>query len=233
MNKIECILADEQLQTLELEMLKVFHSVCEEHNLRYFLIGGTLLGAVRHGGFIPWDDDIDVGMPRTDYEILLNNANEWFPQKFRLAHWKNTEQYVYSFAKLENQNSILVEDAYKHLTKRNAGVYIDIFPFDGMPSNRIKQLLWYAFVRSINRLSILMYCSTNFAESYKNIKKLGKAIFGKIFQALFSPKKVHAFYEKFMQKYSFESSEYVINHSGMWGLRELFPKPIFNSLQIV
>lgn len=97
--------ADKELQNLELEILKVFHKICEKHNLHYFLIGGTLLGAVRHKGFIPWDDDIDVGMPRKDYETLLKNADKWFPQKFKLSHWKNTKQYVYNFAKLEDQDT--------------------------------------------------------------------------------------------------------------------------------
>jgi len=232
MTTIECVPADKKLQSLELETLKIFHNVCKKHNLKYFLIGGTLIGAVRHGGFIPWDDDIDVGMPRQDYNILLKNADKWFPQKLRLAHWRNTEQYVYNFSKLENRNTLLIEKPYQHLTKRKGGVYIDIFPFDGMPSYRITQLTWYCIVRAINRLTILMHCNTTLGVA-KNYKDLGKACLGKICQSIFSDKKIHAFYDKLMQKFSFETSDFVINHSGMWGIRELFPKNLFGKLKTI
>ena len=71
----------EKLKHIELGLLKVFISTCNMLNLRYFVIGGTLLGAVRHKGFIPWDDDIDVAMPRKDYEVWINNAQKLIDRK--------------------------------------------------------------------------------------------------------------------------------------------------------
>ena len=72
-----------KLQSIETEMFRVFIEVCEKLNLRYYVLGGTLLGAVRHGGFIPWDDDIDVGMPREDYEVFLREAAPLLPSSLR------------------------------------------------------------------------------------------------------------------------------------------------------
>ena len=69
-----------EMKDIELDLLKIFIRICEEHNLQYFLLGGSCLGAVRHGGFIPWDDDIDVGMPREDYELFREIALKELPK---------------------------------------------------------------------------------------------------------------------------------------------------------
>ena len=150
----------EDLKKIELELLIDFDKICKAHNLRYFLIGGTLLGAVRHKGFIPWDDDIDVGMPRSDYEILMKNAVDWLPKHISLRNWKNTKDYVYQFSKIENNKTILIENKYEHLKSRKGGVYIDVFPFDRMLNKTIFRFIWFGIIRFINRLLVLMRCNT-------------------------------------------------------------------------
>ena len=70
-----------KLKEIELELFKQFVRICEKNSLRYFVVGGTALGAVRHKGFIPWDDDIDVALPRGDYEKFLSIAQSWLPEK--------------------------------------------------------------------------------------------------------------------------------------------------------
>ena len=77
-----------KIQKIELDMLKVFHSICIENKLRYYAVGGTLLGAVRHKGFIPWDDDIDLAMPRTDFEKFIEIAHEVLPANLGLHRSK-------------------------------------------------------------------------------------------------------------------------------------------------
>lgn len=72
-----------------LRIAKTLHSVCQEHNLRYYIWAGTMIGAIRHKGFIPWDDDIDIAMPRADYNLLIKNAKQWLPQPFEFVCAEN------------------------------------------------------------------------------------------------------------------------------------------------
>lgn len=121
------------LQLRILDILKMFDKVCREHNLRYCLVGGTLIGAVRHKGFIPWDDDLDVSMPRPDYELLIKNCKEWLPAPYELVCAENDPNYPLPFAKIQDANSTLIER--KHLYYLG-GLYMDIFPYDAWPDGK-------------------------------------------------------------------------------------------------
>lgn len=122
------------IQLLLLELLKTFHNICEKHGLIYNIFGGTLLGAVRHKGFIPWDDDIDVTMPRPDYDRFISIVNEKYSDKFIVKCYPDTD-YAYPFAKLLLRDSYLIEDILRKKCKYKyrLGLYIDVFPVDGYP----------------------------------------------------------------------------------------------------
>lgn len=123
----------EQLKQIELDILKSFHQYCTKHNLRYFLTGGTLLGAVRHKGFIPWDDDIDVCMPRVDYEkFIANFPKDPLNKNFQMASVETMSGYYLPFAKLMRRGTFLKETVDTDLP---LGVYMDIFPLDNMSDN--------------------------------------------------------------------------------------------------
>ncbi len=124
------------LQKRLLVILKEFARVCEKHNLRYFLNGGTCLGAIRHKGFIPWDDDVDVMMPREDYEKFLTLQYEYEGTPYFIQSWKSDPRYTYGFAKLRDSSTTFIEDFYKN-HRINHGVWIDIFPLDGMAKDPI------------------------------------------------------------------------------------------------
>ena len=124
------------LQKRLLVILKEFVRVCEKHNLRYFLNGGTCLGAIRHKGFIPWDDDIDVMMPREDYEKYLTLQSEYEGTPYFIQSWKSDPRYIYGFAKLRDSSATFIEDFYKN-HQINHGLWIDIFPLDGMSKKPI------------------------------------------------------------------------------------------------
>ena len=126
-------MANYDIRPLQLRILKILQtidSVCKEHDLRYYLWAGTMLGAVRHKGFIPWDDDLDIAMPRKDYEILMQHAKEWIPQPYEAKCAEIDPTYSGAFAKVIDSSTTLIErEHYNYL----AGIYSDIFPLDGMP----------------------------------------------------------------------------------------------------
>lgn len=129
----------DKLKKKELEILKSFIDVCKKMNLTYFIAYGTAIGAVRHKGFIPWDDDIDVCMPRSDYEIFIKNAKNFLDEKYFIQTIQTDPLYALNFAKLRDSSTTLVE---KHVIDIdiNHGVFIDIFPLDGYKKGENKIL---------------------------------------------------------------------------------------------
>jgi len=119
------------LQQKQLDILKAFIRVCDKHNLTYFLVYGTALGAIRHKGFIPWDDDIDVGMPRADYEKYIQLQSEYEGTPYFIQTFKSDPCYIYNYAKLRDSSTTFLENAFKN-HRINQGVFIDVFPVDGM-----------------------------------------------------------------------------------------------------
>ena len=149
-----------ELQLKSLGLLVAIDKVCREHGLTYYMIAGTLLGAVRHKGFIPWDDDIDVGMPRRDYDILMEHASEWFDDRFRMVSFATDNSYSRYFAKLEDCNTTVVERF--HL-ERIGGLYMDIFPLDNVPDGKMARYFHY---RRFHRLNKQLYFA--YRDPYKH-----------------------------------------------------------------
>lgn len=124
-----------KLQLVELEIANEIKRVCVENNIKYFLESGTLLGAVRHGGFIPWDDDMDIGMMRDEYEKFLKIAPEKLSSEFILQTWKNEKDYSLTFAKVRKLDTIFLEYEFKDSSMHN-GIWVDIFPYDSVPEKK-------------------------------------------------------------------------------------------------
>ena len=139
------------LQMKILEILQAVDKTCKEYNLRYYLTAGTMLGAVRHKGFIPWDDDADIAMPRPDYEKLIANASQWLPKQYELICAENDKNYSLPFAKIQDAETTIIE--HSHL-RYLGGVYIDVFPLDGLPDNKLTR---YLHVRRYKRLRKKLY----------------------------------------------------------------------------
>lgn len=118
-----------KIWAVELDMLMKLLDVCRRHDIKIFLGGGSLLGAIRHGGFIPWDDDIDVCMLRDDYEKLTKELSYEFQEPYFLQTPYTDDGYYFSFAKLRNSRTSAISDAFLY-EKFNQGLCIDIFPVD-------------------------------------------------------------------------------------------------------
>ncbi len=119
-------------QMIMLEMVVELDRICKKHNIPYFLYGGTLLGAIRHNGFIPWDDDLDVALLRKDYLRLMKVLPDELPSHIVLQTNDTDPNYFYFFAKLRDKRSLLEEECPYDQVFKERGVYIDIFPFDKM-----------------------------------------------------------------------------------------------------
>ncbi len=120
------------IQKKELDILSCFISVCNKLDLSYYLVCGSCLGAVKYGGFIPWDDDIDVGMKREDYEVFLRKAPHLLPEHLFLQSYKSDKAVPFLYAKLRDSRTTFIERSTRNLPIHH-GVYIDIFPLDGYP----------------------------------------------------------------------------------------------------
>lgn len=125
-----------ELQLVELEILDEFDRICKENNLTYFLSSGTLLGAVRHKGFIPWDDDIDVCMPIKDYRRLCRIAPAALKKDYFFQNYQ-TDQCYWAFAKVRKNNTTCIESGWEN-KKIHQGVWIDVFPLIAVPENERK-----------------------------------------------------------------------------------------------
>ena len=130
-----------EIQLIELELYKEFKRICDSYHLRYFAIGGTCIGAVRHKGFIPWDDDIDVAMPYQDYKKFQLIAQRELKKGTSLYLPENHKQYNEIFIKLQNDGTTFIELNQKGSPNDYTGVWIDIMPIFGLPKGRFAQ--WY------------------------------------------------------------------------------------------
>ena len=118
----------QKLHDVNLALAKEFVHICDDNGLTYYMLGGTMLGAVRHKGFIPWDDDMDFGMPRKDYESFLAIAPRLISDNLDLLHYKTHPDYRYYIARLQNKYTKVME-----IGNGETCASIDIFPLDGSP----------------------------------------------------------------------------------------------------
>ena len=129
----------QDVQRIELEILLELDRICKESNIPYQLFGGTLLGAVRHKGFIPWDDDVDICMKRKDYERFISIASSKLNSKYFLQTCFSDPESIIQFAKIR-KNGTVYENAVDNSPTTHTGIWIDIFPLDNIPDNNL--LFW-------------------------------------------------------------------------------------------
>lgn len=208
------------------EMLACFHKFCEKEGLKYYVAGGTTLGAVRHNGFIPWDDDIDVVMPRESYERLKKISKELNDDRYEIEFPFEKEDYYYLFGKMYDKNTTFVENI-RYISKR--GVYIDIFPLDGVGNDYdkavkiMKRVQWKKF---IHKLSVMP--DKQGRKWYKNI------LFFLIRACLccFDHQKNFTRIENLLRKYDYETSDYITNGFGMYNEKEIMKKEWMGTPQL-
>ena len=203
------------LQMSLLELMKVLHDVCIKYNIKYYMLGGTMLGAVRHKGFIPWDDDMDIGLERSDYDKLLSIPKSAWPSNIVIKTPRNSKDYIFPYCKLMNTNTTLIENRLNGIIE---GIYIDIFPIDGAGNNWISaKYHYYKF-----------YWKQGLLFNKQELERKNTFL-RRLVQSYARTKNVNKLYEKveqLMKKRKFEKSRIIGNFGGAWGLKELMYKEV-------
>ncbi len=214
-----------ELQQIEMGMLLDISRVCREHNIRFCMAEGSLIGAVRHHGFIPWDDDVDLAMPREDYERFLAVAPSALGERYEVQHSTTVKNYWSPFIKVR----LLTEDPkfqqlhIAHLT-RNNGPLIDIFPLDSVPeadsrAQRINSQKIRFFRGMITRK---LGCVKGRSPADRAVTLLGH---------LFSVEGIHRRLEKLHTKYNSPDNGYLVNWASYYPVwKETFPKETFDEM---
>lgn len=192
----------QEMQQIELQLLLELDKVCKKHSLRYYIDGGTLLGAMCYEGFIPWDDDIDLKMPRPDYEKLMTLQKE-FPKHIRLDV-PSAEHCEYTMLKLMDDRTVLKEQDGNFV--KTTGVYIDVFPMDGYPENSAE---CEKHLHNLQRLNSLFHLSLENFKTMKKSKSTVSRVKGYVYDIIYSPWNLYRKLTSLAKKYDYESAKYV------------------------
>ncbi|MDE5784111.1 MAG: LicD family protein [Prevotella sp.] len=211
------------LQSKLLEMMTWFARYLEENNLRYYAIGGTFLGAKRHEGFIPWDDDIDIAMPRKDYEILCDLLAREKDHYIVESPRHSSDDYVYPFAKLYDTSTSMTE-LLRYKMKR--GVYLDIFPLDGLGNTLEEAQQNY---KAIDRLNMLLAMKVSIYRSERKWWKNCAVFLGSLIPI--NPHKLARKLDIVCQKRDFDNCVYVASCMSTYRAKEIMPRKYFGKPQ--
>lgn len=208
-----------ELQKIEFNLLCNFVDICEKLGLRYFLVCGTALGAVKYNGFIPWDDDIDVALVREDYEIFCREAQAMLPEYCFVQTYKTDPAFPSFYCKLRDSRTTFIEKTAAHL-KMNHGVYIDVFPLDGYPRDA-KQVKSLELKKKLLKLRLGCAFSRDGGVSLK-----AKLFFGAERMLGFHKRTAATAskLEKLISRWSCDDSELWCNHGNWQGRLEYAPR---------
>lgn len=217
------------LQSEELKMMKIIREICEKENLTYFMIGGTLLGSIRHKGFIPWDDDVDLAMPRKDYEKFLMVSKKYLPTNIFVQNFRTDDKYRYYITRVLNKNILVEEKRFIGVDTPQAYASVDIFPIDGSPNPRILRKIHYSRIMIRRFLISLCYRDTIDKERKRsNLEKLLVNILIKIpFESILSPNKIKENLDTLLKKYTMDESSWSGTIMGAYRVKEMVPTNMF------
>lgn len=214
-----------EIQMILWNIMGVLKPWLEEHHIPYFMLGGTLLGAVRHQGFIPWDDDIDLGIPRSQYEAVLKNIQKDLPEHLALRTYWSDPPHHYYFARIVDKRYTLLRQG--SLVERKENIWIDLFPLDGMPNQFLRRKLHMLRLLYV-RMRYHMSCFDKV-----NLKRPGRPLSERAVIWLVETtgfgrgSDMHHWLDKLdelLKRYPLEYSNWIFNGMGQYKFKEMFPK---------
>lgn len=195
-----------KIQQIELDILKEVIAICEEHGIRYFAIGGTCLGAIRHKGFIPWDDDIDIAMPRKDFERFLAIAPHTLPNHLALQHYTTNKMAPHRGIRVMNKNTTLIHRYIQDVKELNQGILIDIMALDGIASSPQKQRNIIQYICTLNRTD----AHYRYPITKANLPTMVFLLFAIPMRTIFGWFIYVHKIENILKKYDFDASDYIV-----------------------
>lgn len=216
----------EKLKKIELDMLIEFDKICRKNNIKYILCGGTLIGAIRHNGFIPWDDDIDICMLREDYNKFVKIYKKELNKKYYFQSMENEEKCVTIFSKIRRKDSIYSE-SISNLDENKQGIWIDIFPVDNISDNKLISK-FYMF-RVIVLKILLSFKSGNNVISKSFMKSIILKIL-KLISKLYNTNKLKKKLNLSINKFNNKKTYSVASYGGCYLFKEILKKEYFEDI---
>ena len=208
-----------ELQKDEFQILEQVIHVCEQLDITYFLVCGSALGAAKYQGFIPWDDDVDIGLPREDYKIFCREAPHLLDNRYFVQNVDSEPQFPMIYSKVRDRNTTFIESTVSQI-QMNHGVYVDVFPLDGYPQQELQQK---ELEQKKNRYKLMLLCCFKMG---KNVK-LRTKLFIKIMKCLKVDRKSQAYILKInelISSYSIDDAHIWCNHGNWQGKLEYAPR---------
>lgn len=220
-----------KLQLTQLEIMDEIHRICTLNNIEYYLIGGTALGAVRHGGFIPWDLDIDIAMKRQDYDSFKEACKTELNSRFSYRDYTNTRNFDHPHALVCINNTVLVNKFDKFNPKmENLGIYLDVFPLDNAPTDenlKKKQAEDIIKIKKLKRLKVGMCYQSSLIK--KAVKTLVRAL---IFWT--TTDKLNKKLDECMRRYNDSDTGYLCSMASHYSYeKQYMPRKIYGEPQLV
>ena len=203
-----------KVHEIQLEMALEVKRICEKHNIKYSIIAGTLLGAIRHNGFIPWDDDLDIGMLRSEYEKFIEVCKYELKDDYFLQTWEFDSGFPLPIAKIRKNGTRFVEKNSSEASSHN-GIFIDIFPFDNIPQRRIEQIFQNCSTYILMRMLLVRMNYKVWKDNEFTKKMLYRAL--KILSLPLSIEKIKSILHKLMIAYNEQPLQKVVNIGGAYG----------------
>ena len=213
----------DDIRKVQLEIMDFIDTLCREKDIRYSLSGGTLLGAVRHRGYIPWDDDIDIFMLRPDYERFISEVMQSENTRYKILSPSTDSAYYYPFAKVCDSYTYILEQNDRPLPEM--GIYVDIFPVDGLPNDERQRKCYWNRIRILKRLNTMVYQKKAAGENF--MKRAFRLVMFVLFR-LMTPNCLAKYLNALSTRYDVEESEFVAVSVFGYGEKEQLPVSVFS-----